>query len=99
MKIHTTLESAITRVHEASAHHYDEIVPVQDKRFDHLERMTVAGKSFEVLPSAQRLLANRLRVPYSYLVRCSIQRRYVSPIQEEMATAFHFDQTQYLLLL
>ena len=70
MKIHTTLESAISRVHEASAHQYDEIVPVQDMRFDHLERMTVAGKSFEVLPSAQRLLANRLRVPYSYLVRC-----------------------------
>ena len=71
MKIHTTLEKAITVVHEASAGHYDEIIPVQDMRFDHLERMTIAGQPFEVLPSAQRLLANRLRVPYSYLARCS----------------------------
>ena len=70
MKIHTTLESAITRVHEASAHHYDEIIAVSDMSFGSLEQMTIAGQSFQVLPSAQRLLANRLRVPLSYLVRC-----------------------------
>ena len=32
--------------------------------------MWVAGKQVEVAPSAQRLLSNRLRVPFSYLSRC-----------------------------
>jgi hypothetical protein len=32
--------------------------------------MWISGKEVEVLPSAQRLFANRLRVPHSYLVRC-----------------------------
>jgi hypothetical protein len=32
--------------------------------------MWVAGKQVEVAPTAQRLLSNRLRVPYSYLSRC-----------------------------
>jgi hypothetical protein len=38
--------------------------------FDSLTQMWVAGKQIEVAPSAQRLLSNRLRVPYSYLSRC-----------------------------
>jgi len=38
--------------------------------FDSLTHMWVADKSIEVAPSAQRLLSNRLRVPYSYLSRC-----------------------------
>ena len=70
MRTTTTLESVINRVHEQSASHYDEIVPVNDMSFDSLEQMNIAGKSFGVLPSAQRLLANRLRVPFSYLARC-----------------------------
>jgi hypothetical protein len=51
-------------------HHYDETVPVQDMEFESLSQMRVSGKTIEVLPSAQRLLANRLRVPYTYLERC-----------------------------
>jgi len=70
MRTITTLENVISQVHEQSAGHFDEIVAVRDLRFDSLERMTIAGQSFGVLPSAQRLLANRLRVPFSYLVRC-----------------------------
>jgi hypothetical protein len=70
MRTNTTLENVISRVHEQSDNHYDNIVAVRDMRFDSLERMTIAGQSFGVLPSAQRLLANRLRVPFSYLVRC-----------------------------
>ena len=38
--------------------------------FDSLTQMWVSGKQVEVAPSAQRLLSNRLRVPYSYLSRC-----------------------------
>ncbi|MBI9086079.1 MAG: DUF932 domain-containing protein [Desulfobacterales bacterium] len=70
MKATSTLENVITLVHEQSANHYDETVPVADMRFASLERMDIAGQSFGVLPSAQRLLSNRLRVPYSYLARC-----------------------------
>ena len=38
--------------------------------FDSLKRMWIAGQQVEILPSAQRLFANRLRIPYSYLHRC-----------------------------
>ncbi len=70
MKTTHTLETAITRVHEQSAHQYDDLVAVQDLHFDSLEQMDISGQSFSVLPSAQRLLANRLHVPFSYLKRC-----------------------------
>ena len=70
MRTTTTLEKVINTVHEQSARHYDEIVPITDMRFDSLERMNIAGQSFGVLPSAQKLISNRLRVPFSYLVRC-----------------------------
>ena len=65
-----TLENVIGKVHEVSAKNHDEIVPVYDMEFDSLKQMWIGGKSVEVLPSAQRLFAYRLRVPYSYLVRC-----------------------------
>jgi hypothetical protein len=70
MRTTTTLENVINLVHDASAHHYDETIPVRDMEFDSLNKMWVAGKSVEVAPSAQRLLANRLRVPHTYLARC-----------------------------
>lgn len=66
----TTLERVIEKVHEASAAHYDEVVPVQEMEFDSLSRMWIAGQQTEILPGAQRLLSNRLRVPFSYLSRC-----------------------------
>jgi hypothetical protein len=53
-----------------SINHYDEIIPLQEMEFDSLTQMWVAGKQVEVAPTAQRLLSNRLRVPYSYLSRC-----------------------------
>jgi len=63
-------ETVIGRVHEMSASYYDETIPVMDMEFENLNNMRISGKEIEVLPSAQRLLANRLRVPYSYLSRC-----------------------------
>ena len=65
-----TLENVIGKVHEISANNYDEIIPIRDMQFENLDRMEISGQSFGVLPSAQRLLANRLRVPFSYLMRC-----------------------------
>jgi len=63
-------ENVIDRVNTMSANCFDETLPVMDMEFNSLERMWIAGKDVEVLPSAQRLFANRLRVPYSYLARC-----------------------------
>jgi hypothetical protein len=65
-----TLENVINEVHQQSINHYDEIVPLQEMEFDSLTQMWVSGKQVEVAPTAQRLLSNRLRVPYSYLSRC-----------------------------
>ncbi len=65
-----TLETVINVVHQQSIHHHDEMIPVHEMEFDSLSQMWVAGKQVEVLPSAGRLLANRLRVPYAYLERC-----------------------------
>ena len=70
MRETTTLENAIGKVHEISQNNYDEIIPVRDMTFESMKRIDIAGRSFGVLPSAQRLLANRLRIPHSYLTRC-----------------------------
>jgi hypothetical protein len=70
MRGNDQFENVIGKVHEMSAHHYDETISVMDMEFESLERMWIAGKQVGVLPSAQRLFANRLRVPHSYLVRC-----------------------------
>lgn len=66
----TTLENAIDQVYEFSANHYDEIIPIHEMAFDSLDSMWIGAKPVSVLPSAQRLLSNRLRVPYAYLSRC-----------------------------
>ena len=65
-----TLEAVIGEVHQQSINHFDEIVPVHEMEFDSLNQMWVSGKQVKVAPTAQRLLSNRLRVPYSYLSRC-----------------------------
>jgi hypothetical protein len=70
MTITATLENVINVVHQKSQFCFDEIVPVNEMEFDSLNQMWVFGKQVTVLPSAQRLLANRLRVPHSYLSRC-----------------------------
>ncbi len=65
-----TLENVIGQVHEMATDNYDDFIPVRDMSFESLERIDIVGQSYGVLPSAQRLLANRLRVPHSYLARC-----------------------------
>jgi hypothetical protein len=70
MRGNDNFEKVITKVHKMSENYFDETIPVMDMEFDSLKRMWIAGKTIGVLPSAQRLIANRLRVPYSYLSRC-----------------------------
>jgi hypothetical protein len=66
----TTLENVITEVHQKSINHFDETLPLQEMSFDSLNQMWIFDKLIDIAPSAQRLLSNRLRVPYSYLSRC-----------------------------
>ena len=65
-----TLENVIDVVHQQSINHFDEVIPVQDVEFDSLSQMWISSRRVEIMPSAQHLLSNRLRVPYSYLSRC-----------------------------
>jgi hypothetical protein len=70
MKTTETLENVINIVTEKSANHFDQLVAVEEMKFSSLRQIDIVGQSFKVLTNAQRLLANRLRVPYSYLFRC-----------------------------
>jgi hypothetical protein len=53
-----------------SENYFDETIAVADMMFHSIDRMWISGKEVAVLPSAQRLFANRLRIPHSYLIRC-----------------------------
>jgi len=70
MRATDTFENVIGKVHRMSQDHYDESISIRDMEFDSFNNLTIAGDGFEVLPSAQRLIANRLRIPQSYLSRC-----------------------------
>jgi len=70
MRAINTFENVINKVHAMSENDFDETIPVTDMMFHSIDRMWISGKEVEVLPSAQRLFANRLRIPHSYLARC-----------------------------
>jgi hypothetical protein len=70
MRATDTFENVIGKVHQMSQDYYDEVIPIGDMRFDSFDNMTIGYKEFEILPSAQRLISNRLRIPQSYLSRC-----------------------------
>jgi hypothetical protein len=70
MKATTTLGNLIDQVETMSAGNFDETLSLSDIEFGSLNEMWVGGVGVEVLPQAQRLLANRLKVPFTYLERC-----------------------------
>jgi hypothetical protein len=70
MRGKTTLENVVSKVHEMSMNYYDESIDISEMRFEDLNWMYVGNNVFEILPSAQRLFANRLRIPHAYLARC-----------------------------
>lgn len=67
-----TLESLIGKVHMMSRGNRDEVIPVANIEFESLGTARISGKDVAVLPSAQRLVANRLRIPLTYLERCPV---------------------------
>jgi hypothetical protein len=67
----TTFGEAKEIINGIAVSHRDETLPVADMRFNRLDSLQMAGRTVEVLPSAQRLFAYRLRIPQSYLERCS----------------------------
>lgn len=70
MKATTTLGNLIEQVETMSAGNFDETVSLSEIEFGSLNEMWIGGVGVEVLPQAGRLLANRLRVPFTYLERC-----------------------------
>jgi hypothetical protein len=70
MKATTTLGNLIEQVETMSRGNFDETVSLREIEFGSLNEMWIGGVGVEVLPQAQRLLANRLRVPFTYLERC-----------------------------
>jgi len=70
MKATTTLGNLIEQVETMSAGNFDETVSLSEVEFSSLNEMWIGGVGVEVLPQAQRLLTNRLGVPFSYLDRC-----------------------------
>ena len=70
MRATTTLKNLIEQVETMSAGNFDETVSLNEIEFGSLNEMWIGGVGVEVLPQAQRLLANRLRTPFSYLDRC-----------------------------
>jgi hypothetical protein len=70
MKATTTLGNLIEQIETMSAGNFDETVSLSKIEFGSLKEMWIGGVGVEVLPQAQRLLANRLRTPFSYLDRC-----------------------------
>jgi hypothetical protein len=70
MKATTTLGNLIEQVETMSAGNFDETVSLNEIEFNSLDEMFIVGVGVEILPQAQRLLANRLRVPFTYLERC-----------------------------
>ncbi len=70
MKATTTLGNLIEQVETMSAGNFDETVSLSEMEFSSLNEMWIGGVGVEVLPQAQRLLANRLKVPFTYLERC-----------------------------
>src|SRR4030042_6324639 len=70
MKKTAMAEEVIQSVHDVSKNHYDETVRVKEMEFENADWMRIGDNRFQLLPSAQRLFANKLRVPHSYLMRC-----------------------------
>jgi len=69
----TTFDNARQMVEAAAANFHDETVPLAEMSFLDLGSISIAGRTHEILPSAQWLFANKLRVPHSYLERCSYE--------------------------
>ena len=70
MKASAKLETVIDLVQKMSVNHFDETVPVKALQFEGLNQVWVDNVSVEVSQTAARLFSNRLKVPYSYLIRC-----------------------------
>jgi len=58
------------RVIRMAKDHHDEFIPVRKISFNGLEEVNIGNEKHQMRMTAQREIANRLGVPYSYLKRC-----------------------------
>jgi hypothetical protein len=66
----TTFEEVQDVVHEKAKDQYDLFVPVEQLEFSDLNEMYIGQQKHALKPSAQKLIANRLGIPLSYLEKC-----------------------------
>lgn len=65
-----TLEEVREQVETLSKNNWDDLIPVNEITFDSLDRMLIGADEHNIKPHAQRLICNRLGIPYQYLHRC-----------------------------
>jgi len=73
MRATTTLGNLIDQVETISCGNFDENISLDKMEFASLNEVWIENVSVDVLAHAQSLLCNRLRVPFTYLKRCSPQ--------------------------
>jgi hypothetical protein len=66
----TTLERVWERVEKMSSGCFDELVPVNEIRFESLERVRIMGEVHPMREMAQREFSYRLGIPIPYLKKC-----------------------------
>ena len=67
----TTFNEARQIVEAMSRNYHDETYELERMCFSALDSINIGGEEFAVQATAQRLFANRLQIPHSYLARCS----------------------------
>ena len=68
-----TLGKVSEMVDEMSTGHWDSVIKRSDIAFDNLERINIAGTTYNLRPVAQRSICARLNTPYTYLRKCPDQ--------------------------
>ena len=66
----TTLETVFNRVDAMAANHVDHFVDVADLEFENLQTVKIGGNAHPLRNIAQRSIAWRLGIPFTYLAKC-----------------------------
>ena len=74
----TTLGKVQEVIESQSSAHWDDLVPVFDMDFVDLSTIEIAGFKHRLQPAAQRSIAQRLGVPFSYLQRCDSELQQIN---------------------
>ena len=66
----TTLGNVSEKVESLSNDCHDQLVPINDIRFNDLQSLSIRDQEHALRPIAQRALAYRMGIPFQYLQKC-----------------------------